>query len=675
MLPINAKERWLVLLLLAALAPRLGAQRQITRLPALYMETLDGSGITSHDVYTYAALTLVEGRDTLRWDSIQVRGRGNSTWVHMDKKSYRLKFPKKVRLLGKERANAKKWNLLANAADKTLIRNALTSELGRIIGLPFNPSARFVDFWLNGTYLGNYQLTDNIDVRPGRVDIHEQENLVRDENTDITGGYLLEVDGFTNVGDIYFWTDKGVHVRIHDPQDSIVQRQIDYISGHVGRFEEALFSEAFTDAERSWRQYVDSATLIGWYLASEISANPDAFWSTYFYKERGDDRFFWGPLWDYDIAYNNTTRMTDTTSRLMRNYSFGWGQAGQWVRQMWKDPWFASTVYYRYRNLYLAGLDNKMLTAVDSLANIVRRSALENYKLWPIDERTYEERVLYSCYDEYIDELRAFIKAHNAYLLRALARLCPDVPPPPFEADDPAACYRIYNLGADDCVLEQAEWATDEGRLVRICDEEEDAAAQLWRIRAVGELFHLTNAESGLALADYYPGDPYFRQLIVCEPDPTDSRQLWRIVPGQKRDSYNLYNAATGCAANNLHTQTRAGNDINNSQPENYDATSPNRLWLFEREVPAEEERIVGIRPIEHTAYALIYHPETHQLRFTTPPDTEKTLTASIYTKDGRLVGKFGVDNPFDTSALPTDTYIVTWDSEGTQKSIKVLLR
>ncbi|MBQ7421794.1 MAG: CotH kinase family protein [Prevotella sp.] len=483
------------------------------------------------------------------------------------------------------------------------------------------------------------------------------------------------MDGFTNAGDIYFWTDKGVHVRIHDPQDSIVQRQIDYISGHVGRFEEALFTETFTDTERGWRQYVDSATLIGWYLASEISANPDAFWSTYFYKERGNDRFFWGPLWDYDIAYNNTTRMTDTTSRLMRNYSFGWGQAGQWVRQMWKDPWFASTVYYRYRNLYLNGLDNKMLAAVDSLANLVRRSALENYKLWPISEKAYEERVLYSSYDEYIDELRAFIKAHNAYLLGAFARLCPNGPPPPFEADDPTARYRIYNLGADDCVLEQAEWATEAGRLVRICDEENDTDTQLWHIRAVGDLFHLTNAESGLALADYYPGDPYFRQLIACEPDPTDSRQLWRIVPGQKRDSYNLYNAATGCAANNLHTQARAGNDINNSQPESYDATSPNRLWLLAREIPPEEERIVGTRNPERTAYTLIYHPETHQLRFTVPPTAETMFAASIYTTDGRLVGNFRADSPFNTGALPAGTYIVSWETEGTQRSIKVLLR
>ena len=131
-----------------------------TNLPHLYINTFNGVSITSKDVYIYCKLVYVDENDVVtQYDSVSIKGRGNSTWG-LSKKPYKIKFKEKQRFLGKDYANAKKWTILANAGDKTLIRNALTSELANWIGMRFAPAAKFVDLTLNGVYQGNYQISD-----------------------------------------------------------------------------------------------------------------------------------------------------------------------------------------------------------------------------------------------------------------------------------------------------------------------------------------------------------------------------------------------------------------------------------------------------------------------------------------------------------------------------------
>ena len=300
--------------------------RRQTNLPALYLTTFDGGGIQSKTDYKYCRMHYVDETDVLTfYDSVSVRGRGNSTWG-LAKKPYRFKFLNKEKFLGKGYANAKKWTLLANAGDKTLIRNALTSEMGLFCAalrgpsepksLPFNPAVRFVDFTLNGVYQGTYQISDQVEVRPHRVNITEQAVPLA-PGDDISGGYLLETDGFMD-GNSFRTAIYDAPVRIHYPDDEdILARQTAYVKQHIARFESALSSSSFTDPETGYRAFVDTASLVDWYICTELTANVDGFYSTYFYKERGDDRLFFGPLWDYDIAYNNDWRYSSTLRLLM----------------------------------------------------------------------------------------------------------------------------------------------------------------------------------------------------------------------------------------------------------------------------------------------------------------------------------------------------------------------
>lgn len=81
---------------------------QKTTLPTIYIETYDEQDVTDHDNYKYCRIIYINGADTSRYDSVKIRGRGNTTWT-LPKKPYRIKFPSKTRLLGKGEAKAKDW--------------------------------------------------------------------------------------------------------------------------------------------------------------------------------------------------------------------------------------------------------------------------------------------------------------------------------------------------------------------------------------------------------------------------------------------------------------------------------------------------------------------------------------------------------------------------------------
>ena len=149
----------------------------ITNLPTIFIDTENGVEITSKEEYVNAVVTVRGAEDdavNITEVAAEIRGRGNSTWG-MDKKPYRLKFNKKIQFMGNE-AKEKNWVLLANYADKSLLRNALAFETARnLFDFAFTPSVTFVDVVLNGVNIGSYLVTDQVEVKEKRVAIMEQK--------------------------------------------------------------------------------------------------------------------------------------------------------------------------------------------------------------------------------------------------------------------------------------------------------------------------------------------------------------------------------------------------------------------------------------------------------------------------------------------------------------------
>ena len=347
-----------------------------TNLPVLHITTQGNAPIDSTETYVTGTLTIsndLAGADVVYSGTMQIKGRGHSTWW-MPKKPYRIKLDSKASLLGMP--SSKDWNLLANYCDKTLLRNALAFELSRRLGMPWTPRNAFVEVFLNGRYDGAYQLTEKIKVATSRV------NITSMTETDIsgdalTGGYLMEVDERLD-GLVWFRTNQNIPIVIHEP-DPAQTVQTEYIRNYVKQAEDALFSGAFADPALGWPAYFDAPTFVNWYLVNELLGSVDSvfFSSCWLYKDRLNPLLFMGPVWDFDISMGNVNYSSAV-------YPTGWWtRGGVWFARFFQDPNFAALAAARWNEVKAAAIDS-LLAYVDQSAAALDLSQQNNFQRWPI---------------------------------------------------------------------------------------------------------------------------------------------------------------------------------------------------------------------------------------------------------------------------------------------------
>jgi hypothetical protein len=389
--------------------------KQLTDVPTIYIETENRQRITSKEDYIICTLTYVDGDQVTTYANTQIRGRGNSSWWNCAKKSYRVKFEKKQRLLGEGFANARSWTLLANHGDKTMIRNALTYDLGRFMGLPFCPAAKFVDLYLNGEYGGTYQISDQVQVHKKRVEVNEDN------------GWLLEVGNENSKEDPYITSSRyGIIYNIKNPDDEMltVDKRIS-IGQWISRFETAVSSADFMDPVKGYRACIDEKDFINWYVGAELTGNIDALYSIYMYKDVEEEMMHFGPLWDLDLGYDNSSERS--LLRNMEAYLGLWNRPFEKILQrMWKDPWFANACNARLHELVDNGLQQYLIHHIDSLRDAIYQTQGQNFRKWRIDQQVYdwEKHSYYRSYDSYISELKSFVNIHIPYLMERFAELC-----------------------------------------------------------------------------------------------------------------------------------------------------------------------------------------------------------------------------------------------------------
>lgn len=354
--------------------------------------------------YVPASISFFPGIDDMG-DRIEnysgnIKGRGNSTWT-MIKKPYKLKMDQKTSFFGM--APAKKWVLLANYADKTLIRNYLAYWLADRIGSPHAPSFHFLEVYLNEVYQGNYMMSDQIETGTSRVNIPE---LKPEDNAPqmITGGYLLEIDQrVTETGDPYFRAHQ-FPVGIKSP-DEPSEEQLSYISGYVNEAEDVLYSSNFTNPETGFRKYFDDESMIQWFIVSEIFKNVDSrdFSSIFFFKDRGG-KLVMGPVWDFDLSAGNATYCDECMD------PEGWYVLhSYWFERMWQDRAFREKVKQRWQE-YKPEIESLFLK-IEDLSNQLALSQNENFKLWPdFDDPDWAVVQGLESYNKQIDYLRDFLR-------------------------------------------------------------------------------------------------------------------------------------------------------------------------------------------------------------------------------------------------------------------------
>jgi len=384
-----------------------------------------------------------------------VKGHGNATFVY-EKKSYQIRLTQKRSLLGM--GEGRNFVLLANQHENSLMRNRITFDLARAMGLAYTPECRSVDLYVNGEYRGSYLLCDKVKISAGCVDITDPDDALEAVNgeaagkpygtkayeqgthkgvawaiepEDVTGGYLFELEYAQRYADETsgLVTKRGQAVVVKAPED-MSRAQGEYASALWQRFEDAVFSADGIDPG-SGQHYTDIAdfdSLVRKYMIEEVCKNYDANKSSqYFYKESDsvDPKLYAGPVWDYDSAWGNYAQAERLNvaaptglSAAQSGFSYSVWPA------LYRHEEFAAAV----REVYDAELrpllevlvgertaQNGVLTIEDYAAQL-RASAAMNFKRWRVLNHETRAVKTGATYEENVVYLRDWIKARMAYL-------------------------------------------------------------------------------------------------------------------------------------------------------------------------------------------------------------------------------------------------------------------
>lgn len=370
-------------------------------LPALTITTDGGAPILSKETYVNGNFALTGEGITRAEGVLEIRGRGNSTWS-WDKKPYRLKLANSTEMLGMPAS--KHWVLLANYADKTLMRNDVAFMFSRSIGMEYTVRNQYVEVTLNGAYQGVYQLVEHIRVAKDRVNIPELKVADIDAEK-ITGGYLMEVDfrmhkdyckttlwatfcvdGVNLEREATFCVDSqhGMSPFCLDTPETLLESnwsaQRNYINQYLVDTEAALFGDNFANLQQGYAAYIDVDSAINYFLLNELFKNPDgAKASFYLYKKRNGKLFF-GPIWDFDLALGNAGY--DDVDKI-----YGWHiRPYPWFDRLFQDPAFKDKVTARWNSLKAEGKFDYIFQYAEARATWLDKLQKKNFSLWSITD-------------------------------------------------------------------------------------------------------------------------------------------------------------------------------------------------------------------------------------------------------------------------------------------------
>lgn len=395
---------------------------QITNIPTVIIHTVNQEEPYDKEHTIDGNVVIISNNGTELLEAAGgIRERGNASRA-FPKKPWRIKFEKKQQPLDAP-AKAKKWTLINNYGDKSLLRNIVAFEAARRIGMSYVPYCRPVDVVLNGEYKGCYQFCDQVEVNPGRVEIEEMEPTDV-EGEALTGGYFVEVDGYATEEVSWFRTPHyGIPITIKSPdEEEIVKAQSDYIANYFANLENLTKD---TSPETGYRTVFDNTSFIQHMLVNEIACNTDTYWSTYMYKQRNDPRIYTGPVWDFDLGFDNDNRTYPATTRSGNSYLWDSGSASgadgmRYFAQriLTKDPGTADEIKAVWSNARNKDLSAESLNEyVDDNAEEIKESARLNFMRWPImKEYVHMNPRVPSGYDDEIRFIKDFITGQMAHL-------------------------------------------------------------------------------------------------------------------------------------------------------------------------------------------------------------------------------------------------------------------
>ena len=324
---------------------------------------------------------------------LTIRGRGNSTW-NLPQKSYKIEFVEKQSMLGMPKD--RDWALIANYADKTLMKNYLMYHLSAKLGAYYAPKCDFVELYLNKEYLGLYLLTETVKRAKHRINIPNNDD-----------SYLVEVDKkYRKTEQVVFSYEikqdtAGIPFHIHLPKEAS-EHSLHVIEEQIKSFENFLKDSSKTTP--NFNQWIDVDEYIKHYWVQEFAKNPDAdFHTSVYFSWAANSVIKMGPVWDFDLSFGGYDiesinspekwHLKDSywNAYVFKNIAMKQARAYYWTSNR---EHFLSTLYI-----------------IDSVQSVLNSAATNNFKRWDILQSTsfrYHTHS-YQNYTDATDDLKNWI--------------------------------------------------------------------------------------------------------------------------------------------------------------------------------------------------------------------------------------------------------------------------
>ncbi|MBQ8512190.1 MAG: CotH kinase family protein [Clostridia bacterium] len=398
-------------------------------LPTIYIDSDSAYYDISKGGYSDAAMTVVTTPDyptTVYSGDIQIKLRGNST-AYQAKRPFHIKLGSKADMFGM--GESKHWYLLANAYDRTNLRNKLSYDFGKDLGLASCDSI-FVNLIYNGEYYGMYQFTETIRAVENRIEIFNWEEEAEDvakaiakkeglsiaerdaleekltanlawitsgkfgdytisdyvdtSGYDITGGYLIENDYYYDEV-TKFTTKNDMKLQLQNPEYlKSNSEMLNYLTDYIQDMEDAIYAPNRLNADgKHYSEYMDVDSFIDFWMVNEVFKNVELLYkSCYMYKDVGG-LITWGPIWDMDWSSGNHVNLGGDGGK----YNTWWHSESQdreyWYRALYNDPWFVLQLYERWGEIQ-GNIDTVMSELEVWNEKLADASAADN-KRWRYD--------------------------------------------------------------------------------------------------------------------------------------------------------------------------------------------------------------------------------------------------------------------------------------------------
>lgn len=364
-----------------------------SRLPVLYLNIEDGETVDSRETSKDAVMVLQGAGETATYyyeGMARVSGRGNTSWEEV-KKPYKIKLSEKKGLLGMN--ESKKWVLLANYNNSSLMRNKLLFGLAADMGIDA-PESFWVDLVINGEYAGNYQLCEQIGF----------ETVI-----DLKEGILLELDEYYDE-EVKFRSSKNQPIMLHGLNGSDRDGKVVFeMERFINAFEQAIdapdFSAEYLGGQVHYSDLFDLDSLAGYWVVNELFYNCDFMRKSAWFYVDPLGKAFMGPVWDNDWSSGNPPcEAWDRWSVLWFDVE---AQKDNWYRSLVKDPAFrkrAREIYWEYR---------------DHIGEIVAEGGVIDQDYWLLYESALSNDRLWKCGDGYeadVTLLRSWLTKRIAWL-------------------------------------------------------------------------------------------------------------------------------------------------------------------------------------------------------------------------------------------------------------------